>query len=70
MLHDDPNDEKVATIQQVELNTIAASFACLSSLTSGLHQYLLDRFGAEMPSLQTYFKHPHHHGNSIIIIII
>ncbi|ORZ33437.1 glutathione synthase [Catenaria anguillulae PL171] len=28
------------TIQQVELNTIASSFGCLSSLTTGLHQYL------------------------------
>lgn len=28
---------------QVEINTIAASFACLSSLTSNMHRYLLGR---------------------------
>jgi hypothetical protein len=28
---------------QVELNTIASSFGCLSTLTSGLHRYILQR---------------------------
>jgi glutathione synthase len=31
---------------QVELNTIASSFACLSSITSQLHRYTLQRLAA------------------------
>jgi glutathione synthase len=31
---------------QVELNTIASSFACLSSITSQLHHYTLQRLAA------------------------
>lgn len=32
---------------QVELNTIASSFGCMSSLTAGMHRHLLSRFGNE-----------------------
>jgi hypothetical protein len=32
---------------QVELNTIASSFGCASSLTADLHRHLLARFGEE-----------------------
>jgi glutathione synthase len=31
---------------QVELNTIASSFACLSSITRALHAHMLDRVAA------------------------
>ncbi|OQR95848.1 hypothetical protein ACHHYP_00022 [Achlya hypogyna] len=55
MLHDDPSDEHAAKILQVELNTISASFACMSSLASELHHYLLSRFEADMPSLARYY---------------
>jgi glutathione synthase len=35
---------------QVELNTIASSFACLSSITSQLHHYTLQRLAAASSS--------------------
>ena len=40
MLH-----EPTGIMLQVELNTIASSFGCLSSLVSKLHRYILDRCG-------------------------
>ncbi|RHY89191.1 hypothetical protein DYB35_008137 [Aphanomyces astaci] len=43
MLHDDPSNATSPQILQVELNTIAASFACMSSLASDLHRYFLAR---------------------------
>ena len=33
---------------QVELNTIASSFGCVSAITTRLHRYLLGRFGDEL----------------------
>ncbi|KDD74073.1 glutathione synthase, partial [Helicosporidium sp. ATCC 50920] len=46
MLHEDDS------LLQVELNTIASSFASLSSLTSRLHHSVLDRLGAGAFDLQ------------------
>jgi hypothetical protein len=40
MLH---KGESGFQIQQVELNTISASFACLSTVVTSVHQYLSDR---------------------------
>ncbi len=40
MLHD-----PTSTMLQVELNTIASSFGCLSTLVSQLHRYILDKSG-------------------------
>lgn len=51
MLHA-PNDAAATApgLLQVELNTIAASFGALSSLTGRLQEFLLNRFaGAEVP---------------------
>ncbi|ETV90386.1 glutathione synthetase [Aphanomyces invadans] len=50
MLHDDPTNATPAQILQVELNTISASFACMSSLASNLHRFLLERYKDEIPS--------------------
>ncbi|RHZ19148.1 hypothetical protein DYB37_007151 [Aphanomyces astaci] len=50
MLHDDPSNATSPQILQVELNTIAASFACMSSLASDLHRFLLERYEAQIPS--------------------
>ncbi|KAJ1503450.1 hypothetical protein HMI55_002455 [Coelomomyces lativittatus] len=33
------NDQQTCSLRQVELNTMACSFACLSNLTTQLHQY-------------------------------
>lgn len=35
---------------KVELNTIASSFGCMSSLTASMHRHLLSRFGSEASS--------------------
>ncbi|CEG46252.1 glutathione synthetase [Plasmopara halstedii] len=40
---------------QVELNTISSSFACISSLVSDMHRFLISRFGAEIPGLEKYY---------------
>ncbi|KAG6580005.1 Glutathione synthetase [Phytophthora cinnamomi] len=37
---------------QVELNTISSSFACISSLVSGMHSYLIGRHGVGIPALE------------------
>ncbi|KAF0718940.1 Aste57867_1374 [Aphanomyces stellatus] len=50
MLHDDPTNATPAQILQVELNTISASFACMSSLASNLHRFLFERYEDEIPS--------------------
>ncbi|CAK4693734.1 hypothetical protein LEN26_012836 [Aphanomyces euteiches] len=50
MLHDDPTNATPAQILQVELNTISASFACMSSLASDLHRFLLERYEDEIPT--------------------
>ena len=47
MLHKNPDDE-IYQLKQVELNTIAASFAGLSVNISNLHRYLTERFGVEV----------------------
>ncbi|KAK9815717.1 hypothetical protein WJX72_008516 [[Myrmecia] bisecta] len=36
-------DEPSSTLLQVELNTIASSFGCLSTLTGQMHRYILER---------------------------
>uniref|UniRef100_H3H115 Glutathione synthetase n=1 Tax=Phytophthora ramorum TaxID=164328 RepID=H3H115_PHYRM len=46
---------------QVELNTIASSFACISSLVSGMHSavcltsFLVSRLGADIPTLEKHY---------------
>ncbi|CAI5747067.1 unnamed protein product [Peronospora destructor] len=39
---------------QVELNTISSSFGCISSLVSGMHSFLLNRFG-DIPALEEHY---------------
>ncbi|CAI5724275.1 unnamed protein product [Hyaloperonospora brassicae] len=50
-------DEKQMQQQllQVELNTIASSFGCISSLVSDMHRFLLSRFGADMVALEEHY---------------
>ncbi|ETI36743.1 glutathione synthetase [Phytophthora nicotianae CJ01A1] len=43
---------------QVELNTISSSFACISSLVSGMHSFLVSRLGAEIPALEKHYGIP------------
>ena len=43
MLHTDPNSD-VPGIKQIELNTIASSFASLACQVASLHSFLLNRF--------------------------
>ncbi|KAG7388887.1 hypothetical protein PHYPSEUDO_011721 [Phytophthora pseudosyringae] len=40
---------------QVELNTIASSFACISSLVSGMHSFLVSRLGVDVPALEKHY---------------
>ncbi|KAG7400633.1 hypothetical protein PHYBOEH_004900 [Phytophthora boehmeriae] len=40
---------------QVELNTISSSFACISSLVSGMHKFLVDRVAVDIPALEKHF---------------
>lgn len=58
MLHepqaDTPNDHQ--RLLQVELNTISSSFACISSLVSDLHRYLINRVGKDIPALESYYS--------------
>ena len=42
MLHQPSNEPP--RLQQVELNTIASSFGCLSSLVCHLHKYIVGRY--------------------------
>ncbi|KAI9218382.1 glutathione synthase [Blastocladiella britannica] len=42
LMHRDP-ETLALDLQQVELNTIASSFGCLSTLTTRLHRYLLEK---------------------------
>lgn len=57
MLHepqaDTPNDHQ--RLLQVELNTISSSFACISSLVSDLHRFLINRVGKDIPALESYY---------------
>ena len=46
MLHTPTN-----SLLQVELNTIASSFGCLSTLVGRMHRYLLGRLGASEAEL-------------------
>ncbi|KDO25173.1 glutathione synthetase [Saprolegnia parasitica CBS 223.65] len=55
MLHDDPRDASAAKILQVELNTISASFASMSSMATELHTYILSRFEDDIPALAAYY---------------
>ncbi|CAM9106571.1 unnamed protein product [Hapterophycus canaliculatus] len=47
MLHDPQDGSTIPHLLQVELNTIASSFGCMSALTAGMHRHLLSRFGDE-----------------------
>ena len=42
---------------QVELNTIASSFGCLSTLVARMHRYLLGRLGASPAELAALPEH-------------
>mmetsp|Transcript_30150 Transcript_30150/g.37164 ORF Transcript_30150/g.37164 Transcript_30150/m.37164 type:complete len:494 (+) Transcript_30150:133-1614(+) len=48
---DDLGDDKFALLQ-VELNTIASSFGCLSARVAKMHKFLLSRFAQDLPSLR------------------
>eukprot|EP00751_Fragilariopsis_kerguelensis_P017044 CAMPEP_0170854506 /NCGR_PEP_ID=MMETSP0734-20130129/13246_1 /TAXON_ID=186038 /ORGANISM="Fragilariopsis kerguelensis, Strain L26-C5" /LENGTH=564 /DNA_ID=CAMNT_0011225583 /DNA_START=48 /DNA_END=1740 /DNA_ORIENTATION=- len=51
MLHSSPNDDMNKNsyqLKQVELNTIASSFACLSCKIATMHQYLSSRYRTEI----------------------
>eukprot|EP00644_Phytophthora_capsici_P008566 jgi/Phyca11/111679/e_gw1.20.35.1 len=57
MLHE-PQAEVAGDSQrllQVELNTISSSFACISSLVSGMHSFLVNRLGADIPGLGKHY---------------
>uniref|UniRef100_K3X846 Glutathione synthetase n=1 Tax=Globisporangium ultimum (strain ATCC 200006 / CBS 805.95 / DAOM BR144) TaxID=431595 RepID=K3X846_GLOUD len=58
MLHEPqpstPNDRQ--RLLQVELNTISSSFACISSLMSDLHSFLINRLGSDIPALESYYS--------------
>ncbi|CAH0481993.1 unnamed protein product [Peronospora belbahrii] len=56
MLHETQADVPSVSqrLLQVELNTIASSFACISSLVSGMHSFLLNRFG-DIPALEKHY---------------
>lgn len=45
------------TCPQVELNTIASSFGCLSTLVARMHRYLLGRLGASPAELAALPEH-------------
>uniref|UniRef100_A0AAV1VD27 Glutathione synthetase n=1 Tax=Peronospora matthiolae TaxID=2874970 RepID=A0AAV1VD27_9STRA len=58
MLHHKQEQGQVTQQQQllqVELNTIASSFGCISSLVSDMHRFLLNRFGPEMMALEKHY---------------
>jgi glutathione synthase len=60
MLHE-PQAETPGDTQrllQVELNTISSSFGCISSLTSQLHSYLIERLAHELPALESHYGVP------------
>ncbi|CAN0396631.1 unnamed protein product [Ectocarpus sp. 12 AP-2014] len=50
MLHVPEDGVTAPHLLQVELNTIASSFGCMSALTARLHRHLLSRFGDEPSS--------------------
>lgn len=52
MLHTPTN-----SLLQVELNTIASSFGCLSTLVGRMHRYLLGRLGASEAELAALPEH-------------
>jgi len=45
-----------ATLLQIELNTIAASFGCLSARVSRLHRFLLERYMGHNEMLDGWIK--------------
>lgn len=55
-------DEPTGKMLQIELNTIASSFGCLSTYVSRLHEYLLERFPERYGSLTSRSGHlpPNH----------
>ena len=55
MLHQEEPDGPYV-IKQVELNTIAASFACLSTRVASLHRLLVQRYGADLNDFLTTNK--------------
>eukprot|EP00752_Nemacystus_decipiens_P011437 g10157.t1 len=50
MLHVPEDGATAPHLLQVELNTIASSFGCMSALTASMHRHLLSRFGSESSS--------------------
>ncbi|OWZ03021.1 Glutathione synthetase [Phytophthora megakarya] len=55
MLHEPQDAEDSQRLLQVELNTISSSFACISSLVSGMHSFLVSRLGDEFPALEKHY---------------
>mmetsp|Transcript_1847 Transcript_1847/g.2622 ORF Transcript_1847/g.2622 Transcript_1847/m.2622 type:complete len:156 (+) Transcript_1847:258-725(+) len=42
-------DQPSHSLKLVEYNTIATGFVCLGSRTAKIHQYILDKYGDELP---------------------
>jgi glutathione synthase len=55
MLHE-PEGATSAKLLQVELNTIAASFACLGSITSEFHRFIVGRHASENAGVCDYLS--------------
>ena len=55
MLHQDVESGRYV-IKQVELNTIAASFACLSTRVASLHRHLVQRYSTQVADFMTTNK--------------
>ncbi|KAI9913599.1 hypothetical protein PsorP6_005861 [Peronosclerospora sorghi] len=58
MLHEPQTDAANASqrLLQVELNTIASSFACISSLVSNMHSFLIRRLETNIPALKMQYS--------------
>ncbi|DAZ93723.1 TPA: hypothetical protein N0F65_009649 [Lagenidium giganteum] len=55
MLHEPQQGDAAPQLLQVELNTIASSFGCLSSLTSNLHKFLVSRIAVDVKVLESHY---------------
>lgn len=57
MLNSNSEEENEYRLQQIELNTIASSFAGLATNVASMHQYLIDRFSTDQnDALNTFLN--------------
>ncbi len=47
---------KAPELKQIEINTISAAFAGLSTKVSGLHRYMLERMGNSVAGARSYME--------------